>query len=115
MTLRQSGPTWSNEGDSGNTPRALTRPDVGFNPTIPQNAAGSRTEPPVSVPIAAKHMPVATAAAEPPEEPPAMRSVSHGLRTGPKYDDVEVPPYANSCMFCFPINTAPARFRRCTM
>jgi len=31
----------------------LTRPKVGLKPTMPQKEAGSRIEPPVSVPIAA--------------------------------------------------------------
>ena len=48
------------------------RPKVGFKPTVPQNADGMRTDPPVSVPIAMNAMPVATAAPEPPEEPPGM-------------------------------------------
>jgi len=36
----------------------------------PQKDAGCRTEPPVSDPRAARHMPVATATADPPDEPP---------------------------------------------
>ena len=47
-------------------------------------AAGWRTEPPVSVPVAAGTSRAATEAAEPPEEPPGTRRVSHGLRAGPK-------------------------------
>ena len=50
---------------------------------MPQNAAGWRIEPPVSVPIAQGARPPATAAAEPPDDPPGTRSRSHGLRTGP--------------------------------
>ena len=42
-----------------------------------------RTEPPPSVPSAIVSMPSATAAAAPPDEPPALRDVSHGLRVGP--------------------------------
>jgi hypothetical protein len=52
-------------------------------PTTPQHAAGWRIEPPVSLPSAAGTMPAATAAADPPDEPPAMRAASHGLRVGP--------------------------------
>src|SRR5580658_2784643 len=83
-------------------------------PTTPQKAAGSRMEPPVSVPSAPKQRPAATAAAEPPEEPPAMRLRSQGLRVGPKQLGTEVPPYANSCMFNLPKRTAPARLKRLT-
>ena len=42
-----------------------------------------RIEPPPSVPSAIGSMPSATAAAAPPEEPPALRDVSNGLRVGP--------------------------------
>ena len=49
-------------------------------PTTPHKPAGWRIEPPVSVPIASGAMPAATHAAEPPLEPPGVRSRSHGLR-----------------------------------
>jgi hypothetical protein len=42
-----------------------------------------RIEPPVSVPIEAQPIPVTTAAAEPPLEPPAEQAGFQGLRTGP--------------------------------
>ncbi len=42
-----------------------------------------RIEPPVSVPRAAKHRPAATAAAEPPLEPPEVRSRFQGLLVWP--------------------------------
>src|SRR5947209_1047447 len=60
-----------------------TRPRLGFIPTIPQHAAGIRIEPPPSDPVAAGTIPAATAAAEPPEEPPGVRSPRHGLRVMP--------------------------------
>src|SRR5690606_38328367 len=60
-----------------------TRPQVGFNPTRPQEAAGMRMEPPPSLACATGTMPEATAAAEPPEEPPADTPCFHGLCTGP--------------------------------
>ena len=40
-------------------------------------------EPPVSVPRAIGAIPAATAAAEPPDEPPGVLSRSHGLLTFP--------------------------------
>ena len=43
-----------------------------------------RIEPPPSLPWASGTMPAATAAAAPPDEPPGVRSVSQGLRVGPK-------------------------------
>ena len=53
-------------------------------PTTPQNEAGWRMEPPVSLPRASAPMPAATAAAEPPEEPPGTRARSRGLHVRPK-------------------------------
>ena len=80
---------------------------------MPVKAAGWRIEPPVSVPVAARHSRAATADAEPPEEPPgvsgrASPSARHGLTAGPKwlvsFDD----PMANSSMLSLPSMTAPA-------
>ena len=62
---------WSSDHDSGITPARLTRPYVGLSPTTPQQAAGSRIEPPVSLPSVPRTNPAATAAAEPLDEPPA--------------------------------------------
>ncbi len=56
-----------------------TSPYVGFNPTIPQNDAGSRIEPPVSEPSAQGTIPAATAAADPPLEPPGTFSKFQGF------------------------------------
>ena len=50
---------------------------------MPQNAAGPRTDPPVSVPNAAGTCPAATAAPDPPDEPPGTLSRFHGFRVGP--------------------------------
>lgn len=47
-----SGPMLSSVGDSGNTPAVGQRPTVVLWPKVPQKAAGRRTEPPVSEPIA---------------------------------------------------------------
>src|SRR6185437_12385518 len=90
-------------------PTRLTRPKVGFRPTMPQRLAGIRIEPPVSLPVAAMQKPAATAAAEPPEEPPGTRSVFHGLRVG----GVTVP-QAYSCVVVLPRKTAPALRSRAT-
>ena len=54
-------------------------PWLGLKPTTPQNAAGRITEPLVCEPIAPGTMPAATAAAEPLEEPPGVRSGSWGF------------------------------------
>ena len=70
--LRRQLGTRSCDSDSGMMPRMLARPCVAFSPTTPQNAAGIRIEPAVSVPSAAAHRRAATAAAEPPDDPPGM-------------------------------------------
>src|SRR6266571_3643752 len=49
---------------------------------MPQTAPGWRIDPPVSVPIASGVSNEATAAAEPPDEPPGTRLRSQGLRDG---------------------------------
>src|SRR5438045_3040911 len=63
------------------------RPWVVFRPTTPQQAAGTRTEPAVSVPKATSAMPVATATAEPQDDPPGIRRDQRlsGLCGVPKY------------------------------
>ena len=81
---------------------------MGFRPTIPQSAAGWRIEPPVSVPIAHGALPAATAAADPPDDPPGTRSRSHGFSTGPKPEFSFDEPIANSSMFVLPSTGAPA-------
>ena len=50
-----------------------TRPRVAFSPTSPQNDAGMRVEPPPSDDMLMGVIPAATAAAEPPDEPPGVR------------------------------------------
>ena len=51
-------------------------------PVMPTKAAGWRIEPPVSVPVTPGAIRAATAAAEPPDEPPGTRLVSQGFATG---------------------------------
>ena len=69
-------------------------------------------EPPVSVPLAAAVMPAATQAAEPPEEPPGLRSKLQGLAVGPKWLVSVEEPIANSSMFNLPKVTDPASSSR---
>ena len=54
----------------------LTRPIVVLRPLRPHHDDGSRTEPPVSVPIAHGAMPEATATPEPLLDPPGVRCAS---------------------------------------
>jgi hypothetical protein len=59
---------WGNYDADGMTP------GVGLSPTTPQKLAGVRTEPPKSVPWAKGIEPDATAAADPPLEPPVLKA-----------------------------------------
>ncbi len=72
-------------------------------PTIPQKLAGCLTEPPVSVPSDKATILAATAAAEPPEEPPGTTFLFIGFLVGPKYDVSVESPRANSSIFVLPI------------
>ncbi len=85
-----------------------------MSPTIPQSAAGWRIEPPVSVPIAHGTRPAATAAAEPPDEPPGTRVRSHGFSTGPNAEFSFDEPIANSSWLVLASSTAPACSSRST-
>jgi hypothetical protein len=64
-------------------------------------------DPPVSEPNAAMMEPAATAAPDPPLDPPALRRRSQGLRVG----GVDTPS-ASSCVVVLPTMTAPACRRR---
>ncbi|MNY01524.1 hypothetical protein D3C86_1340580 [compost metagenome] len=81
-------------------------------PTVPVKAAGWRMEPPVSVAVAPAQRCAATAAAEPPEEPPGTSFCSEplarqGLMAGP-YQELSLDePMANSSMLSLPSMTAP--------
>src|SRR3954464_6526460 len=66
------------------------RPRLGFRPTRPHQPAGSRTEPPMSVPTCRGPYPAAPAAPAPELDPPGFLLRSHGLRvSGWKLDTPE--------------------------
>src|SRR5664279_209241 len=71
-------------------------------------------EPPVSEPSASGANPAATAAAEPPLEPPGTRERSCGLRVGPNAEFSVDEPIANSSRLVLPTGTAPAATTRST-
>jgi len=56
-----------------NPPSIGTKPNVVFNPTMPQHAAGTRMEPAVSVPNATSASLLAIATAERLDEPPGIK------------------------------------------
>ena len=73
-----------------------------------------RIEPPPSLPWAIGTIPADTAAPEPPDEPPGVRSVSHGLRVGPKRRGSVTGRIPNSGELTFPTITKPASLIRLT-
>src|ERR1700722_1719452 len=75
---------------------------------MPQQEAGLRTEPPVSVPNASGKNPALTPAPEPDEEPPGWWPGFHGLRAGGNGRSKLGPPMANSCVDSLPTTIAPA-------
>src|SRR5260370_7391217 len=83
-------------------PARLTRPKVGFSPTVPHKAAGMRIDPPVSEPIATGTIRAATTAPDPPLEPPGTRLRSQGF-----FEGGVTLPHANPCIRVFPPITAP--------
>src|SRR5258708_35086687 len=76
-----------------------TRPRDGLRPNSPEHAAGIRIDPPPSLACAAGTTPPATAADAPPDDPPGVRSRSHGLRAGPKRAGSVTGSRANSGVF----------------
>ncbi len=88
-------------------PTGLTSRD-GLKPNNPQWLAGSLVEPAPSELLAIGTMPLATAAVEPPDEPPAVRSRSQGLRVGPNASGSVVKLRANSGVLDLPRITMPA-------
>ncbi len=94
-TVRASGPSWQywsrlNGGSSG------TRPKGGLKPTTPLKAAGMRIEPPMSEPLARVAVPLASAAPDPPDDPPTPNSGFHGLRVTPQRRECVKPAQLNS-------------------
>ena len=108
-TSAPSGPTVSMEGASGYTPSSGTRPQVVFRPAIPQQAAGIRTEPPVSVPRAASASPRAIATAEPLDDPPGTRRGSVGFSGVPSHGFTPLADQHSSVRLVLPTIRAPDR------
>src|SRR5712691_8330646 len=96
------------DGHPAYTPPRLTRPAVGRIPTMQFQVAGLRIDarPSCATPTVAKL--AATQAAEPPEEPPTVRSRSYGFRVEPNREPCVSPP-PNSPSVVFPKIIAPAR------
>src|SRR3954447_22826368 len=115
-TVLAIGPAWSSEEAKATMPQREQRPEVGLIPTVPVRAAGWRIDPPVSVAVAPRHRSAATAAAEPPDEPPGVSWAlppfeRQGFTTGPQAEVSLDEPMANSSMLSLPSITAPSRHR----
>jgi hypothetical protein len=91
---------------------SVARPRDGLRPTTPHAPAGLRIEPPPSPACATATMRAATAAADPPLDPPTMRVGSHGLRVGPNVSGSVVGDRPSSGVLVLPANTKPARRNR---
>src|SRR5215472_7069806 len=105
--LRAIGPPVSNVNESGMIPLLLSRPCVGFRPTIPFAVDGPRIDPPVSVPRPNGAYAAATATPVPPDEPAGDRPRSWGFNDCPPSELCEGGE-ANSDMFIFARMIAPA-------
>src|SRR5690242_7787750 len=92
-----------------------TMPGEGRKPTTPQKAAGLRNDPPVSEPVQTGNMSVANAAAEPPDEPPALSFGLNGLPVAPHTGLRLLEPAPNSGTLVLPTTTAPAARTRPTI
>src|SRR5207253_3367708 len=88
------------------------RPRDGLSPTMPQQEAGIRIEPPPSPPCPSAQRLAATAAAAPPLEPPAVRLLSMGFRAGGNIGPSVTGRVPNSGAFVFPRMTALSYFKR---
>ena len=106
-TSRVNTLTQSSDRQAGTTPLVPTSPRVGFSPTIPFSAAGTRPEPAVSVPRAKATMPAATATALPELDPPEIRSPPKTLSGAPYGERVPLRPVANWSRLVLPTTIAP--------
>src|SRR2546428_5394645 len=113
-TVRAIGPSTLYVSQAVGRGHIGTQPGEVRKPTTPQNAAGSRSEPPRSEPWASGPMPVASATAPPPVEPPHVSAGFHGLRVGPNTALKVLAPAPNSGVLVLPTTMAPAAFTRST-
>ena len=120
MTRRAIGPStgisWNDAGpvSAGMTVQIGTSPADGLSDAMPQHVAGLRSDPPMSLPRPIGLMPLASADASPPEEPPVVRPGCHGLRVRPCSEESVWTRSAMSGQLLRAIGTAPACFMRST-
>src|SRR5258708_18617019 len=112
--VRASGPLTCPGSQASGIGQFGVSPGVGRMPTMPQNDAGIRIEQPKSVPCAKGTIPVATATADPPDEPEGLSAGFQGLRVTPNTSLKVLAPAANSGVLVLPSTMAPAAFSRRT-
>src|SRR5713226_6691315 len=98
-TFRAIGPATARPSKAVGSGPCGTSPGLGRKPTTEQKLAGMRRLPPRSLPLASHTSPVASATAEPPEEPPQLIAVFHGLSVRPNTSLKVLAPAANSGAF----------------
>ena len=117
-TSATRGPSGRRPASAGTTPArpapgieraAGTTPADGLIEAMPQHVAGLRSEPPMSLPRPIGLIPAASATASPPDEPPAVRPRSHGLRVSPNSPESVCTRSAMSGQFVRAIGIAPGR------
>ncbi len=86
------------------------RPSVGRIAVVPQHWEGHLSEPPMSCPSPSGVMPVASATASPPLEPPGVSAGSQGFRVSPRRPLPVCQRRPISGMFVRPMGIAPATF-----
>src|SRR5215472_305818 len=80
----------------------------------PQYVAGIRIEPPMSEPVASVAVPAASAAADPPLDPPGENRVFHGFLVTPQIRDQVTGAQENSGVVVLACTMPPASMIRCT-
>src|SRR4051794_6929657 len=113
-TVRASGPPTPSPSKASACGNRDTRPRCGLMPTRLVQAAGIRIEPAPSEPSATGTIPAATAAADPPEDPPGVYSRFQGLRVAPKAGPSVNGHCPSSQALVLPTITAPAARNRRT-
>ena len=109
--FRAIGPSRNRSQKASPTGPRATRPGLGRMPVTEQKLAGVRRLPPRSDPCASQTMPVASATAAPPEDPPQVRSVFHGFRVRPNTGLKVCAPAPNSGVLDFASTMPPAASR----
>ena len=110
-----SGPTLSSDGASGRRPARSMRAADGLKPAIPQNAAGTRIEPEVSVPIATRDDARRDGGGRARRRAARhARPLPRGLAGVPKCGFRPSPENASSLRFVLPTQTIPAAASRAT-